>query len=137
MAVFYNVDLGEKFTDHHSFFHFALFPGQTFPGPHHASFEVHDYDIQQLGHHHLARQKYVPMWGPGRHLLGSQIFDYWYDPDGFTVEHYTDGDVVNRENQPERLVRERIEEYTIWGGAMNFKGAFEGDARPSPVVPAN
>jgi hypothetical protein len=26
-------------------------------------------------------------------LLGSQLFDYWRDPDGFEFEHYTDGDL--------------------------------------------
>lgn len=35
------------------------------------------------------------MWGMGRRALGSQMLDYWYGPGGFTVEHYTDGDVVN------------------------------------------
>ncbi|KAH7124320.1 Glyoxalase/Bleomycin resistance protein/Dihydroxybiphenyl dioxygenase [Dactylonectria macrodidyma] len=130
MAVFYNIDLGNHFSDHHSFFHFAFFPGQKFPGPHHASFEVHDFDIQQQGHYHLLRNKYTQMWGLGRHLLGSQIFDYWYDPHGFTIEHYSDGDVVNEDNIPERHTVERMEEFTIWGGPLNLKGAFEGDARP-------
>jgi len=27
--------------------------------------------------------------------VGSQIFDYWRDPDGFLVEHYTDGDMFD------------------------------------------
>ena len=31
-------------------------------------------------------------WGIGRHIEGSQIFDYWRDPDGLLVEHFTDGD---------------------------------------------
>ena len=31
-------------------------------------------------------------WGIGRHVEGSQIFDYWRDPDGLLVEHFTDGD---------------------------------------------
>ena len=32
-------------------------------------------------------------WGMGRHLLGSQIFDYWEDPWGDKHEHYCDGDL--------------------------------------------
>ncbi|KAL2859645.1 Glyoxalase/Bleomycin resistance protein/Dihydroxybiphenyl dioxygenase [Aspergillus pseudodeflectus] len=115
MAVFYHIDLGPHYSDHHAFFHFAFFPGQKSPGPHHASFEVHDFDVQQQGHYHLLSRGYSQMWGVGRHLLGSQIFDYWYDTDGFTIEHYTDGDVVNDQNAPERHVVERMEEYTIWG----------------------
>jgi hypothetical protein len=31
----------------------------------------------------------------GRHIQGSQIFDYWRDPFGNKVEHWTDGDLVN------------------------------------------
>ena len=34
-------------------------------------------------------------WGIGRHILGSQVFDYWFDPYGFRVEHWTDGDLLN------------------------------------------
>ena len=31
-------------------------------------------------------------WGVGRHILGSQVFDYWYTPDEFMIEHYSDGE---------------------------------------------
>jgi hypothetical protein len=31
----------------------------------------------------------------GRHILGSQIFDYWHDPDKMMVEHFTDGDLFD------------------------------------------
>jgi hypothetical protein len=27
-------------------------------------------------------------------VLGSQIFDYWRDPWGHTLEHWTDGDLM-------------------------------------------
>ena len=33
------------------------------------------------------------MRGIGRHILGSQIFDYWQDPWGDKHEHYCDGDL--------------------------------------------
>lgn len=53
----------------------------THPGPkyhvHHSSFEVHDFDIQSLGHQWLREKDYDLVWGVGRHVLGSQIFDYW------------------------------------------------------------
>ena len=41
------------------------------------------------------------MWGIGRHVLGSQLFDYWFDPDGFEYEHYTDGDVFTADHETE------------------------------------
>jgi hypothetical protein len=27
-------------------------------------------------------------------VLGGQVFDYWKDPIGFTVEHWTDADLL-------------------------------------------
>jgi hypothetical protein len=44
------------------------------------------------GHAHLSGAGAEAAWGVGRHLLGSQVFDYWKDPWGFEVEHWTDGD---------------------------------------------
>lgn len=35
-------------------------------------------DIQALGHQWLKNKGYELEWGVGRHVLGSQIFDYWY-----------------------------------------------------------
>jgi catechol 2,3-dioxygenase-like lactoylglutathione lyase family enzyme len=39
--------------------------------------------------------RYQHSWGIGRHIEGSQIFDYWRDPDGFLVEHFADGDMFD------------------------------------------
>ena len=39
-------------------------------------------------------------WGIGRHIQGSQIFDYWRDPDGFLVEHFSDGDMFDNTLEP-------------------------------------
>ena len=43
----------------------------------------------------FARRGYRHVWGVGRHLLGSQIFDYWEDPWRRVHEHWTDTDVLN------------------------------------------
>lgn len=94
VTAFMHLDLGETHVDHHSFF---LSANPTSAHVHHASFEVHDYDAQQLGHQWLAQKGYKLAWGVGRHVLGSQIFDYWWDVSGNMVEHYTDGDLVNRD----------------------------------------
>jgi len=49
-----------------------------------------------VGHEHLhAAGKYRHVWGVGRHLLGSQIFDYWEDPWRRVHEHWTDSDMLN------------------------------------------
>ena len=39
-------------------------------------------------------------WGIGRHIQGSQIFDYWRDPDGFLVEHFSDGSMFDNTLEP-------------------------------------
>ena len=59
----------------------------------HAAFEVVDYDDLMCGHNHLKAANRTPAWGVGRHILGSQIFDYWRDPWGNELEHWTDGDL--------------------------------------------
>ena len=44
------------------------------------------------GHEHLKQTGHRHWWGVGRHILGSQVFDYWLDPWGHEMEHWTDGD---------------------------------------------
>ena len=56
----------------------------------------HDFDDLMVGRDHLLMNDngWRPYWGIGRHVLGGQIFDYWKDPFGFTVEHWTDSDLL-------------------------------------------
>ncbi|TKA55110.1 hypothetical protein B0A49_12198 [Cryomyces minteri] len=96
VAMFAHIDRGQDLVDHHTIFLTTLPPGGE-PHVHHCSFEVHDFDTQALGHQWLAQKEYKSVWGVGRHILGSQIFDYWWNPDEFMVEHYADGDLVNEE----------------------------------------
>lgn len=92
---FNRCDRGDMFVDHHVFF--CIRHEKT--GLNHLSFEVEDVDDVFLGHEHLrAAGRYEHMWGMGRHLLGSQIYDYWADPWGRTHEHWTDTDRVNIRN---------------------------------------
>ena len=48
----------------------------------------------------MASAGYAHQWGIGRHILGSQIYDYWLDPWGHMVEHWTDGDLFNNQTPP-------------------------------------
>lgn len=113
VATFLHLDRGEDPVDHHTFF-MTQNPSRHV---HHCSFEVHDYDTQHLGHQWLAKEGYISVWGIGRHILGSQIFDYCeyfflpalflamfadkitsgWDTTGNMVEHYADGDLVNKD----------------------------------------
>lgn len=110
VAVFMHVDRGETPTDHHTLF-MATAPTTHV---HHASFEVHDFDTQQLGHQWLAKQEYTSVWGVGRHVLGSQVFDYWWDTTGNMIEHYADGDLVNKDT-PIGWTSAGDESLAVWG----------------------
>jgi len=97
IATFNRCDRGESFVDHHVF----LCIGGPKIGLNHLSFEVQNIDDVMLGHEHLRKtDKYEHVWGVGRHVLGSQVFDYWQDPWGRVHEHWTDSDMLNRDHQP-------------------------------------
>jgi catechol 2,3-dioxygenase-like lactoylglutathione lyase family enzyme len=92
---FNRADCGDDYVDHHVFF-CAMNPKA---GLNHFSFEVADVDDVFIGHEYLkSKGKYEHMWGIGRHLLGSQIYDYWADPWGRVHEHWTDSDRLNAKN---------------------------------------
>ncbi|PIG69126.1 hypothetical protein AARAC_011698 [Aspergillus arachidicola] len=112
VMTFMHLDLGEEYTDHHTFFLQRASPTVSKTYVHHTSFEVADFDTQLMGHHYLAQKGWKSVWGVGRHILGSQIFDYWYDSSRFKIEHYADGDVVNC-NNPTR--REPVGPLSVWG----------------------
>jgi hypothetical protein len=65
VTCFFHVDRGEEYADHHAFFFKMVKPGNE-PAVAHAAFEVHDFDVQQLGHQHLTDQGYELCWGVGR-----------------------------------------------------------------------
>ncbi|NWB97020.1 VOC family protein [Pseudomonas gingeri] len=90
-AVFIRCDRGIDPADHHSL-NFASVPDMP-PRFHHAAFEVADLDDLMAGHELLKSKGYRHDWGVGRHVLGSQVFDYWRDPWGHRIEHWTDGDI--------------------------------------------
>jgi catechol 2,3-dioxygenase-like lactoylglutathione lyase family enzyme len=99
LGAFMRCDRGDTPTDHHTIF-LAQFPGEL--GLAHAAFEVANFDDLMLGHQYLKSKKREPVWGVGRHIMGSQIFDYWKDPFGNELEHWTDGDLFTAADPPEK-----------------------------------
>jgi catechol 2,3-dioxygenase-like lactoylglutathione lyase family enzyme len=89
IGAFLRCDRGQTPTDHHAVF---LVQAPSGPGFNHAAFEVADLDDLMVGHETLKTAGRTQAWGVGRHILGSQVFDYWRDPWGHTLEHWTDGD---------------------------------------------
>jgi len=61
----------------------------------HSAYQVADLDAVAMGGEFLEERGYHRAWGIGRHILGSQIFDYWRDPDSVMVEHFADGDMFD------------------------------------------
>jgi hypothetical protein len=93
-------DRGDRPADHHTIF-LAQLPGQL--GLLHAAFEVANFDDLMLGHQHLKARQRKAAWGVGRHVMGSQIFDYWKDPFGNELEHWTDGDLFTAADPPQKM----------------------------------
>jgi hypothetical protein len=110
MGAFMRCDGGDAYVDHHTVALVQL-DGPKFD---HAAFEVEDFDALMLGHDHLSQSGYEHQAGIGRHVLGSQIFDYWRDPWGHVLEHFTDGDLLDAGTAP-NLVDPATVLGTQWG----------------------
>lgn len=99
VGAFMRCDRGDQPADHHTLF-LAQLPGPL--GLLHAAFEVADLDDLMLGHQRLKSRNRQSAWGVGRHIMGSQVFDYWKDPFGNELEHWTDGDLFTAADPPQK-----------------------------------
>ncbi|MDT5349108.1 MAG: hypothetical protein QOH91_2395 [Mycobacterium sp.] len=93
---FIRCDRGSEPADHHTLA-LALGPANRYV---HSAYQVSDLDALAAGGEYLLERGYFRSWGIGRHIQGSQIFDYWRDPDGFMVEHFADGDMFDNTLEP-------------------------------------
>jgi catechol 2,3-dioxygenase-like lactoylglutathione lyase family enzyme len=93
---FIRCDLGSVPADHHTLA-MAL---QPHTGYVHSAYQLTDLDEVAASGEYLRERGYRHAWGLGRHIQGSQIFDYWRDPDRAMFEHYTDGDVFDATMAP-------------------------------------
>ncbi|MFJ4701227.1 VOC family protein [Streptomyces sp. NPDC088768] len=86
---FIRCDRGGVPADHHTLA-LHLGPGAGYV---HSAYQVTDLDALAAGGEYLTERGYQRSWGIGRHIQGSQLFDYWRDPDRFMLEHFADGDL--------------------------------------------
>jgi catechol 2,3-dioxygenase-like lactoylglutathione lyase family enzyme len=93
---FIRCDRGSVPADHHTVA-LALGPSNRYV---HSAYQVCDLDALAAGGEYLRDSGYFRSWGIGRHIQGSQLFDYWRDPDGFLVEHFADGDMFDNTLEP-------------------------------------
>ncbi|MGW2557636.1 VOC family protein [Streptomyces sp. NPDC001514] len=93
---FIRCDQGSVAVDHHTLA-LHLGPGTGYV---HSAYQVTDLDAIGAGGEYLAERGYQRSWGIGRHIQGSQLFDYWRDPDHFMLEHFADGDLFSSDLEP-------------------------------------
>lgn len=107
---FCRLDLGDTPADHHT----LAIAGGVGCLYMHSAYEVRDADAIGQGQQVLKAGGWKHGWGIGRHYFGSQIFDYWRDPCGDLMEHYTDGDTFDAA-QPTRYSRFSRGSTWMWG----------------------
>jgi catechol 2,3-dioxygenase-like lactoylglutathione lyase family enzyme len=93
---FIRCDLGGAPADHHTLA-MILQPQNGYV---HSAYQLTDLDEVAASGEYLRERGYRHSWGIGRHVQGSQIFDYWRDGDRLMFEHYTDGDVFDATVEP-------------------------------------
>jgi catechol 2,3-dioxygenase-like lactoylglutathione lyase family enzyme len=112
-VAFMRLDLGSTPADHHTL---ALAQGFA-PLYSHSAYEVVDADAVGMGQRVLRDKGWTHAWGIGRHILGSQVFDYWQDPWGDKHEHYCDGDLFTS-TEPTGVHAVSREAMSQWGPVM-------------------
>jgi len=110
---FMRLDLGDQAADHHTL---AIAQG-FMPLYSHSAYEVVDTDAVGMGQRVLRDRGWKHAWGIGRHILGSQIFDYWQDPWGDKHEHYCDGDLFTAD-RPTGIHPVSRDAMSQWGQPM-------------------
>ena len=93
---FIRCDLGSVPADHHTLA-MLLQPRTEYV---HSAYQLTDLDEVAASGRYLRERGYRHAWGLGRHIQGSQIFDYWRDPDRLMFEHYADGDAFDASAEP-------------------------------------
>ncbi len=126
---FIRCDLGSVPSDHHTLA-MLLQPRTEYV---HSAYQLTDLDEVAASGEYLREKGYRHAWGLGRHIQGSQIFDYWRDPDKLMFEHYADGDVFDCSAEPgwAPLSRSGLAQ---WGPQATAE--FTGTSDPRVVVAA-
>jgi catechol 2,3-dioxygenase-like lactoylglutathione lyase family enzyme len=102
-------------SDHHNLF----LINHERKGLNHVSFRLKDFDEIMAGKQFLEKKGWRPVWGPGRHVIGSNLFYYFANPCGAFVEYYADMDCIT--NPDSWIAREWTpspEVLAAWGPAI-------------------
>jgi catechol 2,3-dioxygenase-like lactoylglutathione lyase family enzyme len=129
VMAFIRCDQGSVPTDHHTLA--MLLAPQT--GYVHSAYQLTDLDEVAASGQYLRDRGYRHSWGIGRHIQGSQIFDYWRDPDKLMFEHYADGDVFDC-TEPAGWAPLSVSGLSQWGPRATAE--FTGARDPGTVLAA-
>jgi catechol 2,3-dioxygenase-like lactoylglutathione lyase family enzyme len=129
VMAFIRCDQGSVPTDHHTLA--MLLAPQT--GYVHSAYQVVDLDEVAASGQYLRDRGYRHAWGIGRHIQGSQIFDYWRDTDKLMFEHYADGDVFDC-TEPAGWAPLSVSGLAQWGPRATAE--FTGARDPGTVLAA-
>lgn len=118
MVDFYTKVLGFKVSDwseHQMVFircnkkhHSIAFNQSTHTSVNHIAYEVENVDQVMRGISNVREKGYEPIWGPGRHGPGNNIFCYFQDPGGFVMEYTCYLETIEDESTWEALVWKRV-----------------------------
>jgi catechol-2,3-dioxygenase len=113
---FYREALGFKLTDRFigvlSFWacnanHHTLAFGEARDGSasfHDAAFELRDWEEWIKAVYYAGERGIVRTWGPGRHLFGNNLFSYYKDPEGNTVEDTAEVEQITDPSRQPRVM---------------------------------
>ena len=112
---FYGKTLGFRLTDRFinglSFWacnanHHSLAFGSTRDGApsfHHAAFDIPTWEDWMKAVYFAGERGIPRAWGPGRHLFGNNLFSYYKDPEGNTVEYTAEVEQITDHNRQPRV----------------------------------
>jgi catechol 2,3-dioxygenase-like lactoylglutathione lyase family enzyme len=85
-------------------------------GIQHLAFRVYGFEAIMRSVGRMRKTGLDPIWGPGRHGPGGNVFTYFADPNGYVVEFTTDQFKVDKDWQPREWAR-TVENADVWGAA--------------------
>jgi catechol 2,3-dioxygenase-like lactoylglutathione lyase family enzyme len=116
--------------DHHTVNFASHGPHQKM---HHIAFEVKDWAEIQRACDFLGRNNYHLIWGPGRHIIGHNVFIYHRNPDGQIMELYCELDQIKDESfgyfEPRPWHQDQPQRPKVW--PADTLGSYWGGRAPS------
>lgn len=103
-------------------------------GLHHIAFELNDWTHVKQACDLLSDHNLDLIWGPGRHGPGHNIYTYHINPDGFTIEMFTELDTMSNEENgyfdPRPWHKDKPQRPKIWDPTAIQSRNFWGLSKP-------